>query len=261
MRSLAVVLTMLVVTPPLGTLAMIAAALGVRDRPGSVFWWVPHAWARSVLWAAGVRVRVHEAERMGDGTAPAIFVSNHVSWFDVFTLAATLPRAGFLSKAQILRIPVFGPGARALGSIPIERDNRKSAFASIEMAAQRIRAGASVVIFPEGTRGHDYALRPFKKGPFVMAIAAGAPIIPVIVHGTLPIMPKGTWAVRPGVVDMHFLEPVRTDGLTYEDRGALAQRVHDRMSEALVALYGVASDPPAVAPAAPSAALTFAPHG
>src|ERR1700689_5064873 len=103
MRALVVFLTMLVLTPTLGTLAMIAAALRVRDRPGSVFWWVPHAWNRAVLRAAGVRVRVHDAERMGDGTAPTIFMSNHVSWFDVFTLAATLPRAGFLAKAEIFR--------------------------------------------------------------------------------------------------------------------------------------------------------------
>lgn len=94
-----------------------------------------------------------------------------------------------------------------------------------------------------------------------MAIAAGAPIVPVIVHGALPVMPKGTWRIRPGVVDIHFLEPVRTEGLTNADRGMLARRVHDRMSEALTALYAVAPDPASAADASPSAVLTFAPHG
>jgi 1-acyl-sn-glycerol-3-phosphate acyltransferase len=263
MRSALVLLTLLVVSPALAAVVAVARLLGVRDRPGSVWWWVPHAWARSALWAAGVRVRVHGAEGLGDGRSGVIYLGNHVSWFDVFTLAAVLPRAGFVSKAEILRIPVFGAGAKLLGSIPIERTNRKAAFGTYDEAARRVRAGQSVVVFPEGTRGRTYAIRAFKKGPFVLAIAAGAPIIPVLIHGTLPIMPKGTWRIRSGDVDVHVLEAIPTAGLTYADRNVLVARVRERLAEALEALYGIASEgapaegPP---PGLPLLTVSPAPH-
>jgi 1-acyl-sn-glycerol-3-phosphate acyltransferase len=250
MRTLLVVLTGLVLTPPLAALVAIGAALGVADRPGSVLWWAPRVWSRAILRAAGVRVRVHGAEHIAPPPAGQVFLSNHVSWFDVFALAALLPRYSFVAKAELLRIPVFGRGARAVGTVPIERDNRKSAFASYEVATAMIRAGRAVIVFPEGTRGRSYALRPFKKGPFVLAIAAGVPVVPVVVHGTLAIMPKGSWRIRPGVIDVHILEPVPTAGLTYEDRDALSDTVRDRMGEVLQHEYGIG---PA---AAPDAALT-----
>jgi 1-acyl-sn-glycerol-3-phosphate acyltransferase len=196
-----------------------------------------------MLRAAGVRVRVHGAERISEPPAGQVFASNHVSWYDVFSLAATLPRYSFIAKAELLRIPIFGIGARAVGTVPIERDNRKSAFASYEAAAAIIRAGRAVIVFPEGTRGRSYELRAFKKGPFVLAIAAGAPIVPVVVHGTMAIMPKGSWRIRSGVVDIHILEPVPTTGLTYDDRDALSLAVRNRMADLLEREYGVHAAP------------------
>ena len=259
MRRILVLLTMIVLTPPLAAVSIVSRAIGVPDRPGRPYRWVTHTWSRAVLWAAGVKIRLHDAERMGDGQTPLIFASNHVSWFDVFALAAVLPRAAFISKAELMRIPIFGWGSRALGTVPIERANRKAAFASYEQAAKSVRRGLSLVVFPEGTRGRNYALRPFKKGPFVLAIAAAAPVVPVIVHGTLSIMPKGSWRIRPGTIDLHFLEAIPTAGLTYEDRDPLMRQVHDRMGEALRALYGDAKE--STSPAGVAGHLTFAPHG
>jgi 1-acyl-sn-glycerol-3-phosphate acyltransferase len=175
---------------------------------------------------------------------PRIYVSNHVSWFDVWALAAVLPRYKFVGKAELFRIPIFGRAARAAGMIAIERENRKSAFESYRVAAERIRAGASVVVFPEGTRGRTYGLRQFKKGPFVLAVAAGVPIVPTIVHGTLEVMSRDSFRVRPGVVDVHFLEPMDAAGLTYEDRNRLSRAAWERMADAMHELYGVESVPP-----------------
>ena len=84
-----------------------------------------------------------------------------------------LPRYKFVAKAELFKVPIFGRAMRAAGMIEIQRDNRKAAFGAYDVAAERIRDGNSVVVFPEGTRGHAYPLRPFKKGPFVLAIAAG----------------------------------------------------------------------------------------
>ena len=242
MRTLLVLLTLLVMTPLCGTIVLVAALFGAKDREGSAYDRMPRLWARSLVWAAGIRVRLHNEERMRT-SAPRVYISNHVSWFDVLTLASVLPRYKFIGKAEIFRIPLFGQAARAAGMIPIQRENRKSAFESYRVAADRIRAGASVVVFPEGTRGRTYALRPFKKGPFVLAVAAGVPLVPTIVHGTIAVMPRGSFHVRPGVVDVHFLEPVDATGLTYEDRNRLSTAAWDRMAEAMRALYGVESEP------------------
>jgi len=240
MRTFLVALTLLVLTPVLGTLVIVSGLLGVRDRPGGVFDWAPRTWCRAILWAAGVRVRLHNAERMRHGE-PRIYVVNHVSWFDIFTLAAILPHYKFVAKAELFRIPIFGRAARTAGMISIERDNRKSAFASYDKAAAQIRRGASVVVFPEGTRGRAYNLRPFKKGPFVLAVAAQVPLVPCIVHGTIPIQPKGSFRVRSGEVDVHFLEPIVTTDMTYEDRDRLARETWQRMADAMEREYGITS--------------------
>ena len=240
MRTILVFLTLITMTPLFGLMVIVAALFGVKDREGSIYDNAPRWWASCLVWAAGIRVRLHNEERMRFG-APRIFISNHVSWFDVLTLAAVLPRYKFVGKAELFRIPVFGRAARAAGMIAIERENRKSAFESYRMAAERIRAGASVVVFPEGTRGRTYSLRPFKKGPFVLAVAAGVPMVPTIVHGTIEVMPRDSFRVRPGIVDIHFLEPVPTEGLTYDDRNRLSRAAWERMADAMHELYGVSS--------------------
>lgn len=241
-RALLVALTFLVATPVLGLVVIVAALLRVPNRPGGVYDWAARTWSRFLLIAAGARVRLHGVEHAGGG-APRVFVCNHVSWYDVFALASELPKYRFVAKAELFRIPIFGPAARAVGTIPIERENRSAAFQSYEVAGQMIREGNPVVVFPEGTRGESYALRPFKKGPFVLAIASGVPIVPVIVHGAREILPRGRMTVRSGVVNVHFLPPVSTSGLTYDDRDRLAREVHGRMAAALRELYGVESPP------------------
>jgi 1-acyl-sn-glycerol-3-phosphate acyltransferase len=240
MRSVLVFLTLVTMTPIIGLTVIVAALFGVEDREGSIYDKAPRWWATCLVWAAGVRVRLHNAERMQTGS-PRIYVSNHVSWYDVLTLASVLPRYKFVGKAELFKIPIFGRAAHAAGMIAIQRDNRKSAFESYRVAAEKIRAGASVVVFPEGTRGKSYALRTFKKGPFVLGVAAGVPIVPVIVHGTIEVMPRDSFRVRSRVVDIHFLEPIDASGLTYEDRNRLSRAAWDRMAAAMRELYGVES--------------------
>ena len=238
LRTILTLLTAVVVTAVLGLTVIIAALFRVKDKPGGIYDKVPRWWSSSVLWAAGIKVRVHGLENAAGGE-PHIFASNHVSWFDVPALARVLPRYKFVAKAELFKVPIFGGGMRAAGMIEIQRDNRKAAFGSYEVAAERIKQGNSVVVFPEGTRGHAYPLRPFKKGPFVLAIAAGVPIVPIIVHGTIEIMRKGSLWAHPGTIDIHLLEPVSTTGVDYDHREALMQTVRTRMADAMRRLYGV----------------------
>ncbi|MGQ0649755.1 MAG: lysophospholipid acyltransferase family protein [Gemmatimonadaceae bacterium] len=242
MRTVLVMLVVLFVTPVLATVVIVAAMLGIPDRRGGIFDLAPRWWAAGLVKAAGARIVLHNAEHIPADEA-RVYVANHVSWFDVFALAATLSHYKFIAKAELERIPLFGRAVRAAGFIFIDRNNRKAAFTGYEAAAERIRHGASVVVHPEGTRGHSYALRPFKKGPFVLAVAAGVPIVPTLVYGTREIQRKGSFIVRPGAVHVHFLEPIPTAGMTYDDRDRLSRMTWERMAAELERIYGIASAP------------------
>lgn len=242
-RTVMILVTSAIVTAVLGAIVIAAGLLGIEDKPGGIYDRIPRWWSRAVLWAGGVKIRVHGRENSGSGE-PRVFAANHVSWFDVPALAATLPRYKFVAKAELFRVPIFGRGIRAAGMIEIQRENRKAAFGAYDFAAEKIRSGNSVVVFPEGTRGHSYQLRPFKKGPFVLAIAAGVPIVPVILHGTIEVLKRDSMWAHPGTVDIHLLEPVMTDGTDYDHREVLMATVRGRMEKAMRELYGVQPLPP-----------------
>ena len=254
----AVVLT--VVTIPVVAIVVVASYLGIPMRHGSIYERVQGFWARSVVRGSGVRTTVYGAEHIEQRRA-CVYVANHVSWYDVFTLASVLPRWSFVAKAELRKIPIFGRGAEAVGTIFVERRNRRSAVQMYEKAAMRIREGASVVVYAEGTRGDSYALRPFKKGPFVLAIEAGVPIIPVIIHGTREVMPRAQWLVNRGHVNLHFLDPIQTDGLTFADRERLVAQVWTSMADAFSSVYGIESDRRnAIGTAEPAARGQSTPH-
>jgi 1-acyl-sn-glycerol-3-phosphate acyltransferase len=222
-----------------GLMGLIGALLHLRDGVGSVFDYAMRLWGTTAAWASGMKIVVHGRENL-EG-AQHIIVSNHMSQHDIFVLASVLKNLKFVAKNELARVPFFGRAAASVGTIYIERQNRKSSFDSYRQAAEKIRTGACVVVFAEGSRGATYSLRPFKKGPFVLAVHVHAPIVPVVIHGTREVHPKGTIRVTAGKVDVHFLEPIQTEGLTYDDRNALAKTVYDRMAALLVAEYGVES--------------------
>jgi 1-acyl-sn-glycerol-3-phosphate acyltransferase len=243
MRTLLAAIDLWFATIFLAPIAVMASLLGFRDeKGGAVQQWCMRTWARSLCRAAGVKVVVHGAEHIA-GSAGTVYASNHVSWYDIFAIASVLPRYTFVAKAELRKIPIFGWGAEGAGVVFLARDNRKSAFEAYEQVAKKIERGLSIVVCPEGTRGDRYALRHFKKGPFVLAIAAGAPVVPVVVYGTREIMPKGSFRVRAGIVHVHLLEAVPTTGYDYEHRHELMRTVWTRMAELLRDRYGVVSNP------------------
>jgi len=237
MRSLLIYVALVALTLWHAARVLVASFFGVADREGSVYRRAPLDWGRQLCRVAGVKVVAHGLETLGDGRS-CVLVANHVSWFDVLALGAVLPRMNFVAKAELKRIPFFGAAAERSGQIFIEREQRKAAFAAYQRAAERIREGATVIVFPEGTRGDSYALRPFKKGPFVLAIAAEVPIIPVYIHGSLDVQRKGTWRLSPGEVHLHFLPAISTQGCTYDQREALAQQAFTALQRAQQDHYG-----------------------
>jgi 1-acyl-sn-glycerol-3-phosphate acyltransferase len=246
MRTPIALLAILVFTATLGPVVLVAALLGIEEKAGGIYQRCMHAWCRNILWWSGVKLVVHNAENLS-ATEGHVYMANHVSWYDIFALAAVIPRYTWIAKAELARLPLFGPAARAAGIVFIDRDNRKSALEQYKVVAEDVKRGRSIVICPEGTRGRDYHLRPFKKGPFVLAIASEAAIIPALVYGTREVMPKGSFVVRGGTVHVHFLEPVQTRGYAYEDRANLMKKVHRLMADEMQRLYGVHTAEHAVA--------------
>lgn len=217
-----VVLLVATVIHAVGTL--LAALFGVKHRPGGAYDWGTSDWARWVLWGAGTPVEVDGRERIPPG--PVVYASNHSSMFDIWALAAALPGSiRFVAKQELARIPLLGRAMLAAGHVTIDRTNRPRAMEAYTKAAQRIRElGVSTVVFPEGTRSRTGDLLPFKNAPFGLAIAAQVPLVPLYVHATFRILPKGAWRLRPMPIRVLVGEPIPTAGLTLHDREALRER-------------------------------------
>ncbi len=206
-----------------GTGVVIAGLLGIERRPGGVYDRAAKRWARNALWAAGVPYTVVGLEGVAVDR-PFVIASNHQSWFDIFLLAAALPGSlRFVAKKELARVPLLGRAMRHAGHIFIDRQNRQAAFGAYDEAAAAIREGISAVVFPEGTRSRTGELLPFKKGPFVLAIAAGVPLVPAYCAGTFTLLPKGSWRIHPHPVALLFGRPIPTEGLRYEDRERLME--------------------------------------
>ncbi len=205
--------------------AIIAGIFRVRHHLGGVYDWAGTDWARQVLRAAGTPVHAVGLERIPPGE-PVIYASNHSSMFDIWALFATLPGSvRFVAKRELFRIPLLGPAMRAAGHIPIDRTVKARAFEAYDDAARIIKRGFSPVVFPEGTRSRTGALLPFKNAPFALAIAAQVPIVPVYVHHTFEILPKGAWRLRPRPIRLLVGAAIPTAGLSADDREALRERV------------------------------------
>jgi 1-acyl-sn-glycerol-3-phosphate acyltransferase len=238
MRILFVTLAAAVMTGLLGPVVVIARLLRVPQGPDSIYSKCVRLWARTITAAAGVRIRVHGGEHLHNARG-AVFIANHVSWFDIFPLAAVVPWCSFVAKTELRKIPLFGFAAECVGIVFLDRENRKQAFDSYKVAAAEVQRGRAIIVCPEGTRGDDYPLRPFKKGPFVLAIASQSPVIPTVVYGAREVMPKGSVWIRSGTVDLHFLAPIPTAGFEYERRAELMTVVWQRMADELRSSYGV----------------------
>lgn len=183
-------------------------AVSPIDRDGSLVNRTTKWWGRTLLRLARVPVEVQGLEHLIPGQ-PYVFAANHRSDFDIFALLAILPgRIMFVAKESLFRIPLFGPALRRMGSVPLDRSNLKQAMKCLDQAAARVKAGASMIIYPEGTRVPTPELVPFKKGVFVMATKAGQPIVPVSINGTHFIKPPGAIRVRPGPIKVVLSPPI-----------------------------------------------------
>ena len=207
-----------------------AALFRVRNRVGGVYDWASTDWSRDILRAAGTPVVAEGLDNI-PRDRPVIYASNHSSMFDIWALFATLPGSvRFVAKRELFKIPLLGSAMLAVGHIPIDRAARKKAFEAYDEAARTIQRGtSSIVVFPEGTRSRTGELLPFKNAPFGLAIAAQVPVVPVYLHHTFEILPKGAWRLRPRPIRLLVAPPISTTGLRPEDRDRLREQVRAAM--------------------------------
>jgi 1-acyl-sn-glycerol-3-phosphate acyltransferase len=203
--------------------AFLLAALGKSGKPVHQLVAVP--WAKIILRVCAIKVRVLGRQNVDPGV-PRIYMSNHQSYFDIFALLAYLPvHFKFILKQELMGIPLFGLAMKKAGYIGLEREEPRKAIKSLIEAAEKIRKGASVVIFVEGTRSPDGNLLPFKKGGFNLALRSGCDIVPVVIKGSHRIVPKGSLKINSGTFDLHIGQPIPTKGISKRDIPDLMERV------------------------------------
>jgi 1-acyl-sn-glycerol-3-phosphate acyltransferase len=227
-RTAFIILWVVLSTAVLGIIAII---ISFFTRIGNPVHIIARIWAKLILIVSGIEVNVKGLSNINPSQS-YIYMCNHQSNFDIPVLLGCLPvQFRWLAKTELFKIPIFGRAMRGAGYVEIDRFNRESAIESIEEAARKMKNGVSVMIFPEGTRSRDGSLRPFKKGGFIMALDSGAPIVPIVIRGTWPIMSKTSLRINPGGVTMDIGEPIETTGYTRETRDDLIECVRNVICE------------------------------
>ena len=226
-RTLSVWLVGLPVTIFIFIIVIISLAF---DRSGKSIHSIGALWSRILLFLSGVTVELKGAENLFQDS-PQILASNHRGAFDILALQGFIPiQFRWVAKKSLFKIPIIGWSMSLAGYVSIDREKAGSAYKSIERAAEKVKKGASVLIFPEGTRSAAGSLLPFKRGGFLLAIKSGVPIVPVSIRGTENLMKKESILIRPGAVKVVIGKPISTEGV---DEKVLMNEVRKAIEEEL----------------------------
>ncbi|MCX6571601.1 MAG: lysophospholipid acyltransferase family protein [Candidatus Aminicenantes bacterium] len=231
MRTVFLVLFYIVLVILITPFIVFCMLTGLRDPVIAVGQWAMHV-SRHIL---GIKVEVSGLDRIAPRTT-LIFMPNHISFLDGPMLEMLIPGAArVVLKKSVVRIPVVGLGMRFVGFVPVDRKGAEGGKRSIARAVRMVREkGYSFLIFPEGTRSRDGRLQAFRRGGFFLALASGAPIVPVTIRGTFELMPKGQKYARRGTVSVAFHDPIPTGSYTPETMAGLM----DRVREAILSFEG-----------------------
>lgn len=228
MRTIFLVLFYIVLVILITPFILFCMLTGLRDPLIAVGQWAMRV-SRRIL---GIKVEVSGLDRIDPRTA-LIFMPNHISFLDGPLLEMLIPGAArVVLKKSVLRLPVVGLGMRHVGFVPVDRKSAEGGKKSIAWASSLMRErGYSFLIFPEGTRSRDGRLQAFRRGGFFLALASGAPIVPVTIRGTFELMPKGQKYARSGAVRVAFHDPIPVRGYTVETMAGLMDRVREVILE------------------------------
>jgi 1-acyl-sn-glycerol-3-phosphate acyltransferase len=190
--------------------------------------WITNAGVR----AAGIKMEITGCQNIPVDRS-CIFMCNHVSNLDPPVVLPLLPgRSSVLLKKELMSVPILGRAMRMAKFVPVARGHRRDAAqASVEAAADALRSGLHILVYPEGTRSPDGRLSTFKKGPFFLAQETHAPIVPIALSGTQTMMHKGSYAITPGVARIQLLPAIEPS--EYSTREELLLAVRTAITEAL----------------------------
>jgi len=234
LRTYWVGLVAVFVTIPLATLVLVIAA--VRSTSPLIDP-VIRLWARLLLRAAGIDLRTERMETV-DRKQRYILVANHYSYFDIPVIIAAVPQPiRFMAKISLFKIPIFGWALARAGFIPIDRKNRRTAVKSFDLAAQRIRKGNTIVVFPEEGRSRNRQMRPFQRGGFLLALKSELPILPLAIDGTYDVYRVAAKKITPGPVTIKVGEPIATAGRSVREKEQLAEQSRSQI-ERMLGVYG-----------------------
>jgi 1-acyl-sn-glycerol-3-phosphate acyltransferase len=183
-------------------LALVIIAISPFDRKGNVVHYIGKFWSLLNLYISGTRLAIKGKEKIEKGRT-YIVMCNHQGLVDPWVLIGKLPlQLRWTIKPEVKKMPVFGYALERMGHIYVGGRKRKDTALTLEAATRKIRQGASVVFFPEGTRSKDGTLQKFHKGGAIIAIRSGVPILPVTINGSRFVLPKGTLALMPGKIQV-----------------------------------------------------------
>jgi 1-acyl-sn-glycerol-3-phosphate acyltransferase len=221
----------LFVTAPLiflytGVMGSISLASSLFDSRGRLQHACARIWSRLILWTSRVRVNVTGAGLLRPDT-PYVLCINHQSHMDIPIVLVALPiQFRFAAKKELFGIPFLGWHLRRSGHVPIDRENPRAAIKSLSQAAEAIRGGTALVIFPEGGTSEDGSIKPFKGGGFMLATRSGAEVVPVTIRGAREVLRPNTYHVKGGTVNVTIGRPIAPDAISNSD---LAKRVRDEI--------------------------------
>lgn len=231
LRTIWVVFVAVAVTIPLSSLVIFIA---IFSSASPLIDPVIRLWARAIVAAAGIDLHAENPETI-EPHKRYILVANHHSYFDIPCIFAAIPQPiRFMAKVSLFKIPIFGWSIGRAGFIPIDRQNRRTAVKSFDLAAERIRRGNTIVIFPEEGRSRERAMRPFQRGAFLLAIKSQLPMVPVAIDGTYDVFRAGAKRVTPGRVTIRVGTPIECEGTTLRDKERLAEEARAQI-EAMLA--------------------------
>jgi len=210
-------------------LSILAMVVAIFDPEGNKCHIIARLWAKSIMVASRVKTKIIGIENL-KSSSPVILMSNHQGYFDIFAYLAYLPiQFRWLAKESLFKIPFLGWGMRRAGYISIDRSSLKKGYRSLNEAAEKIKSGKNVLIFPEGTRSKDGKLLPFKVGGFTLAIKAKVNIIPMAITGSYKIMPKNRFTVKPGKIIIRIGEPIDISEISIKEKETLMNKVREKI--------------------------------
>jgi 1-acyl-sn-glycerol-3-phosphate acyltransferase len=219
------------VTVPLTVLTLV---LGLLDPHGKYVYRINQLWCWMILRIAGISVKIAGLNHI-DPNQKYVFMVNHQSNIDIPVLINSLHQfqLRLIAKKELLRVPFFGWAMWASKHITIDRTNPLGAVKTLQRAKERIAAGISVVVFPEGTRSRDGKLLRFKKGGFRLAVQTGTAIVPVTINGSGALLPSGAWRLQSGTIEVTLGQPITVEGYQPGNLRLLSEQVRERIAEHL----------------------------